>query len=125
MARRPGHRRQEPLSRLARVIDNIIRHKLKWIFGAVLTIGPAGLITAYAIIEPGMPAFHYWVRDQITDDHNYIVYLKLKEAKQAMKDAKGNLAKNPDDGTAQRAADYYEAIIKKYQHQLDVAAGNK
>ncbi len=118
-------RRRLRTSRLARIIDNLIRHKLKWIFGAVLTIGPAGIVAAYAMIEPAMPALHWWVRDQITEDHNYITYLKLKEAKQAMKEAKANLVKNPDDGTAQRAADYYEAIIKKYQHQLDVAAGNK
>ena len=117
-------RRRAPPSRLARIIDNLIRHKLKWIFGAVLTIGPAGLVATYAIIEPGMPAFHYWVRDQITEDHNYIVYLKLKDARLALKDAKANLVKNPDDGTAQRATDYYDAIIKKYQKQLDKAAGN-
>ena len=52
-------------------------------------------------------------------------HVKLKEAKQSLKDAKANLVKNPDDSTAQRAADYYEVVIKKYQRQLDDAAGNK
>jgi len=59
------------------MIDNIIRHKLKWIFGAVIGLGSSGMVAAYAIIEPGLPAFHYWVRDQITEDHNYIIYLVL------------------------------------------------
>ena len=119
----PRHRPPPP-SRLARIIDNIIRHKLKWIVGAVLGLGSSGMVAAYEMIEPGIPAFHYWVRDQITDDHNYIIYLKLKDARQALKDAKDDLMKSPGSGTAQRAADYYEAIIKKYQKQLDKAAGN-
>lgn len=113
-----------PPSRLARIIDNIIRHKLKWIVGAALGLGSSGMVAAYEMIEPITPALHFWVRDQITEDHNYITYLKLRDARQALKDAKDNLAKNPSDGTAQRAADYYEAVIKKYQKQLDKAAGN-
>lgn len=125
MVKRPRHPVHEKPSRLARVIDNIIRHKLKWIIGAVVGLGSSGTFAAYEMIEPGLPAFHYWVRDQINEDHTYIVYLKLKDARQALKDAKADLAKNPDSGTAQRAADYYNDIIPKYQKQLDKAAGNK
>ena len=121
MGKRP---KVPPPSWLARIIDNFIRHKLKWIIGAVLGLGTSGMVAAYEMIEPGFPAFHYWVRDQINEDHAYIVYLKLRDARQALKDAKVELTKNPDSGMAQRAADYYEAIIKKYQKQLDKAAGN-
>ena len=129
MARTPKAKirseREEPPSRLARIIDNIIRHKLKWIFGAVLGLGSSGMVAAYEMIEPGIPALHFWVRDLVGEDHTYIIYLKLKDARQALKDAKDELAKNQNSGTAQRAADYYTDIIGKYQKQLDRAAGNK
>ena len=120
----PRHRPPPPPSRLARIIDNIIRHKLKWILATVLGLGSSGMVAAYEMIEPGIPALHYWVRTQITEDHNYIIYLKLRDARQALKDAREELAKNPNSGTAQRAADYYNDIIVKYQKQLDKAAGN-
>lgn len=115
---------EEPPSRLARVIDNIIRHKLKWIFATVIGLGSSGMVAAYQMIEPGIPAFHYWVRDLVIEDHTYIIYLKLRDARQALKDAKDELIKNPNSGTAQRSFDYYTDIIAKYQKQLDRAAGN-
>jgi hypothetical protein len=119
----PRHRPPPP-SRLARIIDNIIRHKLKWIFGVVLGLGTSGTVAAYQIIEPWFYTSHALLRETVDEDHTYIVYLKLKDARLALKDAKDNLAKNPNDSTAQRAADYYDAVIKKYQKQLDKAAGN-
>ena len=119
----PRHRPPPP-SRLARIIDNLIRHKLKWIIGAVVGLGTSGTVAAYQMIEPWFYTSHGLLRETVTEDHNYIIYLKLRDARQALKDAKDDLAKNPGSSTAQRAADYYVDIIAKYQKQLDKAAGN-
>ena len=89
-----------------------------------MALGPAGVVGAYQLIEPGMPALHFWVRDLVGEDHAYIVYLKLRDAQQALKDANAEIAKTPGSTTAQRAADYYAAAIKKYQHELDKISGN-
>jgi hypothetical protein len=126
MARKPRTaRRIDPPSRFARVLDNIIRHKLKWIIGAVLTLGPAGIVAAYAFVEPGLPAFHYWVRDftspflKVQADHEtYINYLKLRDARQALKDAKEDLAKNPNSSSAQQAVAHYDAAVQEYEKDL-------
>ena len=119
----PRHRPPPP-SRLARIIDNFLRHRLKWIIGVVAALGTSGTIAAYQVIEPWFYTSHALLRETVTEDHNYIIYLKLRDARQALKDAKADLAKNPDSSTAQRAVEYYVAIIDKYQKQLDKAAGN-
>jgi hypothetical protein len=128
MARRRQRRPVEPPSRLAGVIDNIIRHKLKYIVGAAITLGPAGIVAAYAYVDPWMPAVHYWVRDftapfiKVQADHEtYLNYLKLRDARQALKDAKDDLAKNPNSTSAQQATKYYQSNVNRYQDSLDRA----
>ncbi len=75
-------------------------------------------------LEPWYWTSHAYARELVADDHTYIIYLKLRDARQALKDAKADLVKTPDSGTAQRAVEYYVDIIAKYQKQLDKAAGN-
>ena len=93
------------------------------------TLGPAGILAAYAYVEPGLPAFHYWVRDftapflKVQADHEtYLNYLKLRDARQALKDAKDDLAKNPNSTSAQQATKYYQSNVNRYQDSLDRAA---
>ena len=130
MARRPRTPRRvvEPPSRTARIIDNIIKHKLKYVVGAALTLGPAGIVAAYAFVEPALPAFHYWVRDftqpflKVQSDHDtYLNYLKLRDARQALKDAKEDSVKNPNSISAQKAVEFYETAVKKYEGTLEKA----
>ena len=90
----------------------------------MLGLGSSGMVAAYEMIEPGIPALHYWVRDMVMEDHNYIVYLKLNDAKLSLKTARTQLAKDSNDETAEKAIQYYESVITKYQKQLNKAAGN-
>lgn len=95
---------------------------------AAITLGPAGIVAAYAYVDPWMPAVHYWVRDftapfiKVQADHEtYLNYLKLRDARQALKDAKDDLVKNPNSTSAQRATEYYQSNVNKYQDSLDKA----
>lgn len=90
----------------------------------MISLGTSGTVAAYQIIEPWFYTSHGLLRETVSGDHTYIIYLKLKDARQALKDAKEELVKNPNSDTAQRAVDYYVDVIAKYQKQLDKASGN-
>ena len=117
------------LSLLHRGIGLIKRNPWKaWPIIISTVIGIPGLWASAEFLdgklEPVWPCSHACVRGYIHDDHTYIVYLKLRDDRQALKDARDELVKNPSSNTAQRAVEYYEKSIKKYEGQLDKAAGN-
>ena len=124
MAKKP-----RPVSLFHRSIGLVKRNPWRaWPIIASTIIGIPGLWASAEFIdskfEPWYYVSHGFFRTQTTDDHTYIVYLKQRDARQSLKEAKSNLVKNPNDSAAQRAADYYEWIIKVYQRELDKAAGN-
>ena len=88
-----------------------------------------GFSYAYEHVEPAFVAQHYWVRDQyapyikVQNDHDtYINFLKLRDDRQALKDAKEDFAKTSSP-SAQKAVDFYEGQIKKRLETLDKTTG--
>ena len=132
MARRPTP--PAPLTWKARMIASIKRNPIKWgtaVLGflAVIPGGIAGANYLGGVSEPWWLLTHGGYREyqapfiKVQTDHDtYLNYLKLRDARQALKDAKDDLQKNPNSSSAQRTTEYYEGVVKKYQDQLDKAA---
>ena len=126
----PKHPKTPPkLSLVHRTVGLVKRNPWKaWPIIVSTVIGIPGLWASASFLddkfEPWYYTSHALAREMLKDDHTYIIYLKLRDARQALKDAKEELVKNPNSGTVQRAVDYYVDVIAKYQKQLDKAAGN-
>ena len=109
----------------ARAIDTFLQHKLKSFLGFVMAVGPATIIGAYAYVEPITPALHYWVVSKLdpfikvqSADHLAIQFWKLRDERQALKDAKDDFAKTASP-SAQKMIDYYTKLIAQHEDAID------
>ena len=124
MVRRPQRTGYRP-SWFARVIDTYVRHKWKSIFALAISIGPATYVGAYAYVEPITPALKWWVLSKLdpfikvqSADHLAIQFWKLRDERQALKDAKDDFAKTASP-SAQKMIDYYTKLIAQHEDAID------
>lgn len=119
-----------PRSMWARMRQSAHDNPVKWlasVFGLI-----AAAAAAWPIMENWEPIVRWRMMGYVSDysapivklqaDHDtYLSYLKLRDARQALKDAKDEATKYPGSTSAERAVEYYTDVIKKYQDQLDKA----
>ena len=97
------------------------------VFGGIPT-AVAGYEIVANVVDPVVPAFHYWVRYQtsplmkLTEEHSVAIdYLILKDQRQAIKDAKADQARDPHNTSAAKVIDNLQKSIDVRQRRLDDA----
>ena len=97
---------------------------------AAIPGGVAGAQYLNTVSDPWKIALHGWVRElnnslnspiiKVQADHDYAInYLILKDQRQALKDAKDELAKHPDSTTAPLIIERLQKSIDGRQKKLD------
>ena len=97
---------------------------------AAIPGGVAGAQYLNTVSDPWKIAFHGWTRElaqavtapliKAQADHDYAInYLILKDQRQALKDAKDELAKHPDSTTAPLIIERLQKSIDGRQKKLD------
>lgn len=99
---------------------------------AVIPGGITGVNYAWSLSEPVLIAQHYWVRDHTAEklspvlktqaEHrNELDYLILKEQRKALSEAKEDLKRDPQSGSALQVIDRIQKSIDVRQKRLDDA----